>query len=225
MQKRNLSDEAGLCQSISDLSDDQYLSYGSIFHQLKEVHTECTDPCEFMHRAFEIIWLSWALTIFLILLAVLPIIMLVMGTSYRDDCPKEPKIPIYHMVGGTFGLLKVLLMLWRQKQSRSDDFSDEEDEEDAVMSRCLKFTGYVLSIFLAMWFAVGNVWFLGIWKPKFKQPLHEPGNWCSEPLYMFTFYQIVTCYCLIGLAILVLICIMLMYAMYRLRKSHVAASS
>jgi len=36
------------------------------------------------------------------------------GLKHLDDCPIEPKIPIYLLVGGCFGLLKLLSLLLNQ---------------------------------------------------------------------------------------------------------------
>ena len=36
------------------------------------------------------------------------------GVKHLEDCPVEPYIPIYLLVGGCVGLLKVLSMLWMQ---------------------------------------------------------------------------------------------------------------
>jgi len=36
------------------------------------------------------------------------------GLKHLDDCPIQPKIPIYLLVGGCFGLLKLLSLLLNQ---------------------------------------------------------------------------------------------------------------
>jgi len=40
------------------------------------------------------------------------------GVKHLENCPVEPYIPIYLLVGGCFGLLKVLSMLWMQVRYR-----------------------------------------------------------------------------------------------------------
>ncbi|XP_046336486.1 uncharacterized protein LOC124118423 isoform X1 [Haliotis rufescens] len=221
-----LDDEKSLCRSTSDFSDgDQYGnggsgSYGSIFHQLQEVNEECEDPCEFLGRAFDIIWNSWLMTTFLVSLTGLPIAMIVIGGSHRVDCPREPKVPIYLLVGGGFGLLKMLLLLWRQKKSRDYERLDDcvdDDADDIVMSRSTRFSGYILTIFLLSWFILGNVWIFQVWKPNFVQPLHEPMNWCNETVYMFSVYQIFACYGLMGFCVLELLILLIAYAVLKLR--------
>ena len=57
------------------------------------------------------------------------------GVKHLEDCPVEPYIPIYLLVGGCFGLLKVLSMLWMQVRYRRyrtvDDSVDDDDDDDA----------------------------------------------------------------------------------------------
>ena len=48
-----------MCRSTSNFSDDKFqqtTSYGSILYQLREVHDESTDICDFLQRVFEVTW-------------------------------------------------------------------------------------------------------------------------------------------------------------------------
>lgn len=122
----------------------------------------------------------------------------VAGSAYRQDCPKEPKLPIYLLVGGCFGIVKVLLIIWNKKRKKNYDRFENDIDEDAVMLRSTKFTGFMLSTFLLTWFILGNIWFYQMWTPNYDQPLHEPKNWCHKTLYTYCFYHILICYSLIG---------------------------
>ncbi|XP_025088065.1 uncharacterized protein LOC112560423 [Pomacea canaliculata] len=104
-----VDDERSLCRSTSGLSDDKFqqtVSYGSILYQLKEVQDEAVDVCDFLQRFFEITWNSLTLTVFMLLLLGLPIAMIAVGSSYDHECPREPRIPIYLLVGGALGPLR-----------------------------------------------------------------------------------------------------------------------
>lgn len=134
------------------------------------------------------------------------------GVKYLNECPVQPKIPIYLLVGGCFGLLKLLSMLWKQVRSRRyerlDEIMDEDDGNgDVIMSKSSRFSEAVLSLFLFIWFIFGNYWVLGIYKPHFQLLLHEPSNWCDKTVYMFAFIQICICYGLMGL-IAIIMCIL-----------------
>lgn len=218
MKKTTLDDERSLCRSSSShLSDSsQYdTNYGSLFSQIQEVSTESESPLEFISRVIHMLWSSIFTTVFLIILIALPVSMIGFGTAYRDECPKQPNIPIYLLVGGCFGIIKVFLMLWNQKRKRDyerfGEDDDDDDIDDAVMIRTIKFTGYVLTVFLLCWFIAGNIWFYDIWTPNYEQPLHDPKNWCSQIVYRYSFYQFIICYCIIGLQFFVLIILFCCY--------------
>ena len=130
---------------------------------------------------------------------------LCLGGTYRTECPKEPRLPLYLLVGGGFGLIKVVFLFVLKKRSQHYDrleegseYDDEDDDtEDVVLARFVRFSNIALSLFLFIWFIFGNVWFYSIWKPNYQQPLHEPNNWCDQSLYLYTFYNFIFCYCLL----------------------------
>ena len=78
------------------------------------------------------------------------------GVKHLENCPIQPKIPIYMLVGGCFGLLKVFSLLWRQVRLRryrntgdmDDDvdavYNDDDDDDDegggAIMSKSSRYT-------------------------------------------------------------------------------------
>ena len=121
-----------------------------------------------------------------------------------EDCPKEPNIPIYLLVGGCFGLLKIMSMLWRQmKQRQLEKLEENTDQyrEDLQATNSSRVSDNILSVFLVVWFAFGNYWVFHIYRPEFDQPLLDPRNWCERSAYMFAFVQIIACYCLLALAL------------------------
>jgi len=124
------------------------------------------------------------------------------------ECPKEPKIPIYHIVGGCFLVLKLLSLLWHHLRSRRDERLVELYVTDGyttyvITSRSSKFSHCMLSLFLFIWFILGNIWVFRIWQPNYEQLLHEPSNWCDKTLYFFTAIQIFTCYGIAGLILFI----------------------
>jgi hypothetical protein len=145
------------------------------------------------------------------------------GSSYQHECPREPRIPIYLLVGGAFGLIQIVILLWQQKKSRDYNYVgddgggdlDDDDFDDGVMTRSCRFTCYVLTAFLAVWFVLGNVWVLGVWQPNFSQPLHDPQNWCHRVVFFFSFYQLLVVYGLLGFVLLVVLTTCLVYLVRR----------
>ncbi len=71
------------------------------------------------------------------------------GAVYFDDCPKEKYIPIYLIVGGTFGVLKNLGNVCQRLRNRKE----QQDEENAKTNPF----DSLLNCFLAAWFIAGKI--------------------------------------------------------------------
>lgn len=93
-------------------------AYGSVVYQLNHANLEANGTCDFLARALGIVYTTVVVTVVLICLTTLPIVMFIMGLQFVRDCPKEPRIPIYMIVGGSFGTIKMLWLIWRQIRSR-----------------------------------------------------------------------------------------------------------
>ncbi|XP_040440008.1 transmembrane protein 272 isoform X2 [Falco naumanni] len=64
----------------------------------------------------------------------LPLSMTFIGMKFLEDCPVQPLIPLYLLVGGVIGSLKVTLLLYdstrmRQLLSKSVVIDDDDDDE------------------------------------------------------------------------------------------------
>ncbi|XP_046329119.1 transmembrane protein 272-like isoform X1 [Haliotis rufescens] len=178
----------------------------SVVSGICEAGLESRGPCEFLHRAFSLLGGAWPVTVFLVILLALPLVMTTIGVNYLHDCPREPKLPIYLVVGGCFGILKLIFLLWKQVR-RHKEVTDLHDDEDLVTMT--RMTNIALNIFLTIWFVFGHYWVVGIWKPHFSAPLHEPRNWCERTVFLFSFWQLVICHIIIALMIaigLMLLC-------------------
>lgn len=85
------------------------------------------------------------------------------------NCPRGPLIPVYLFVGGSFGLIKLIQIIWVQwrtqrSESMSHEFNDIGDETGTNVhpiggfngnSRCIDLS---ISLFLMIWFCLGNYW-------------------------------------------------------------------
>lgn len=194
-------DEKSLC--TSDYSQESP-GYGSVVFQIREANDEATGVVDFIKRTLDILGSTVAVTVVVGAFMALPISMVSIGVKYLHDCPKEPKIPIYLLVGGCFGMLKLMSVIWKQVRARRYErmdhmFDSDEETNDPIMSRSTKFTDSILSLFLFVWFIFGNIWVFNIWKPHYKPLLHEPNNWCEETVYLFAFVQLMISYGLIAL--------------------------
>ena len=127
------------------------------------------------------------------------------GVKYKDECPVEPFIPVYLIVGGSFGILKTTVEIIRRLLYNGDVFSSEEKEDSQAEDRSIgwMFFDGILSLFLFSWFIAGNIWIYSKYKPNFVAPHHQPLNYCNKILYLFAFWvvtgsyviMIVICFC------------------------------
>ncbi|CAG5115638.1 unnamed protein product, partial [Candidula unifasciata] len=124
-----------------------------------------------------------------------PVVMIVFGVKYLEECPLEPKIPIFHMVGGCFGVLKIAVTVYRSIQRRhqgsTDNIYDTVGREGGIHDRTYRTLDIILSLFLLTWLILGTVWVFRIWKPLFQPLLHRPDMWCERSLYLFSIAVIV----------------------------------
>ncbi|EDV21369.1 expressed hypothetical protein [Trichoplax adhaerens] len=120
------------------------------------------------------------------------------GAIYKDQCPVQPKIPIYLIVLGSFGLLKNLLDLCQQvSKGDTDDSDDSEDSDNSESSKSNDVQSYetLITCFLIAWFIAGNVWIYSIYKPSFN-PMDI--KYCNQTLYLFAFWITTAGYIIVG---------------------------
>lgn len=128
-------------------------------------------------------------------------------------------LAVYLSVGGCAGFLKIVFILLRHRKSPNyeplDDSCDHDTEVlgDVVLTRSVRFTDFVLNIFIIVWFILGNVVYFSNPEPNFVQSLHEPKKWCNSFLYRYYFYMLVVVYILFSM-ILIYVCA-LCYFYYR----------
>ncbi|XP_041359727.1 transmembrane protein 272-like isoform X2 [Gigantopelta aegis] len=186
-------------------------SRGEVYLQIQEVNKEADDTLDFVCRASDVLCNTICVTILIGITMAVPVGMVSCGIKYLSECPKQPKIPVYLMVGGCLGTIKIIGMLWRNIQIRRyesmDAFFDAHDNDTASGTNTFKFMDGVLSTFLFGWQITGSYWVFSIWEPHYKQLLHEPSNWCDQTVYMFSVIQILSCYAAMCLGLVVLCCL------------------
>ena len=124
---------------------------------------------------------------------------LVSGVIYKDKCPVQPKIPIYHIVFGCFLILEIFMCIFAAiRKSRGD----QEGNTTKFIS-----CGSIVSCFMMAWFICGNVWVYANYKPEYHDPASK--NYCHKTLYLFTFWIITSGYILSGVCCCLGICTMI----------------
>lgn len=114
---------------------------------------------------------------------------MISGVQFLRDCPREPYIPVYMIVGGTLGCVEMAWLLWNQLYTRSL----EMDTMNAS-SIASKVATVALTAFLIVWFGMGNYWILRIKWPEYAPTLFEPNRWCHRTLYVFALVHLFIVY-------------------------------
>ena len=61
-----------------------------------------------------------------------------LGVKYLNDCPVQPNLPVYLLVAGSMGLVRVLNLLWKQFRRRrmrkleGVELDQEEETENGL---------------------------------------------------------------------------------------------
>jgi len=120
------------------------------------------------------------------------------------DCPKEPHLPVYMVVGGCFGTIRMIWNLWSQIRSRRYERLDiiappASAYEDGLLASNIaaRVLSIALTLFLLLWFGLGNYWTFRIYFPDFEPTLFEPNRWCSKQLYIFSLVHLGILYCVL----------------------------
>ncbi|XP_044009849.1 uncharacterized protein LOC122853436 isoform X2 [Aphidius gifuensis] len=175
-------------------------TYGSLVFQLKDAHREANGTCDFVFRAMRVVSKTMIVTICLACLSTMPVIMLIMGLQYIKDCPKEPHIPVYMIVGGTLGGVRMFWALYSQIRSRRLELLSVPTDSPYISP--MQLVSIILTCFLTGWFVLGNYWILKIRWPDYEAKMFEPDHWCHKTLYTFSIIHLGIMYAAIGVSII-----------------------
>ncbi|CAF1003215.1 unnamed protein product [Rotaria sordida] len=116
----------------------------------------------------------------------------IFGVKYLNDCPIQSNLPVYLLVVGSMGLVRVLNLLWKQFRRRRMRKLEgvELDQEEETDDNGSDFTDAVLNLFLLAWFIVGQFWTWSVFMPNFEFGLENPNNYCHRNVYIFTLIHI-----------------------------------
>ncbi|XP_020706430.2 uncharacterized protein LOC105683128 [Athalia rosae] len=175
-------------------------TYGSLAFQLKDAHLEASGTCDFVSRALSVVGKTLVVTVCLGCLTAMPLLMLIMGLQFIRDCPREPYIPVYMVVGGTLGGVRMSWALYAQIRSRRPEVLSVPGTRSHMSPTRL--ASLALSIFLTGWFVLGNIWILNIRWPDYAPTLFEPNRWCHKTLYIFSLVHLCIVYATVGASLI-----------------------
>lgn len=76
------------------------------------------------------------------------------GVQYIRDCPRGPNIPVYMVVGGTLGGIRMFWTLYSQIRSRRPEVLTVPGSRSHISFK--KLVSVALSFFLVGWFVLGE---------------------------------------------------------------------
>lgn len=135
----------------------------------------------------------------------------ILGIKYVHRCPAEPLIPVYLIVSGLFGIVKIVSLLMMGNRRQNTEFADEENEggcSRTFYELCTDIVTAIFNSFLIIWFVLGNYWVFSIYQPPFERRVPITKYWCASELYIFALTQIFVCY-VIAIFCIVSCCIMI----------------
>eukprot|EP00095_Tigriopus_kingsejongensis_P005909 maker-scaffold392_size185621-snap-gene-0.19 protein:Tk05909 transcript:maker-scaffold392_size185621-snap-gene-0.19-mRNA-1 annotation:"hypothetical protein L798_03698" len=162
-------------------------SYDSLFGRIRDTHKASRNFIDFLAKLLILLLGTIGCTIACSITVIIPVCMIVIGSIYFDECPAEPSIPVFLIVGGSFSVFKYLLGVIT-RVGRGD--TEEEHRTPPAQS--------LISCFLCGWFITGCVWVYGIYKPIMDEAHRGDPNYCNVTVYTFSFWLITTAYIFLG---------------------------
>ncbi|XP_078603329.1 transmembrane protein 272-like [Branchiostoma floridae x Branchiostoma japonicum] len=198
--------------AVSDVSERS--SSSSVLTRMRDAYGMSRGPLDYYDKVCEVFVTTALATVLLFVTLALPTAMFLIGIQNLHSCPIEPKIPVYLAVGGAFGMLKTLMMLWQSYEARKNESDDYVGMNDSFATResnaGVRCFDMFVGLFLFVWFILGNYWVFKVYMPPFERPRLTPSHYCSPTVYLLAFGAICVGYSLMALIGVLLLCIMVL---------------
>jgi len=166
-------------------------SYDSLFGRIRDTHKASRNVIDFVVKVILLLLGTIGCTIACSITIVIPVCMIVIGSVYFHDCPAEPYIPIFLIVGGSFSVFKYLIgVLSRVRRAET---GNEQDPQPTHPVQSL------ITFFLCGWFITGCVWVYRVYWPDTDPTAEGTPQYCNPVVYIFAFWLITTAYIFLGL--------------------------
>ena len=128
--------------------------------------------------------------------SVITIIIFATGSVYLNDCPLEPKIPIFLIIGGISGVLKnVLLIVENVLKRHSRTLSRRFKRQKKWIIYVWRAFNLVFNLFMLAWIITGSYWIFSSYSAVHSNDFTN----CNELLYKFGFSIVISSYILLVL--------------------------
>ncbi|KAF6199981.1 hypothetical protein GE061_006279 [Apolygus lucorum] len=161
-------------------------TYESVIGRVREAHKESNGTVDFIKKVIILLAGTIGCTIAICVTIVIPIAMFCVGSNYFNDCPLNPNIPLYLLLGGLLGAFKQFLQFFHRVNTRQRPDEEEDIERGSSLQS-------LINCFMMAWFILGSYWVYKEYEPNY-DPLKGP--WCNKTLYLFAFWQITFIYIL-----------------------------
>jgi hypothetical protein len=178
--------------------DEKPPSYESLFGKVKQAKSESSGNVDYICRVFTLLFCgTFCTAIYLVFMFALPIAMVTIGAIHKDHCPVQKYIPIYLIVGGSFGIFVGIITTCSNiiKCCRRAEEDEQEKRKPNPFSS-------LINLFLLAWFIAGNYWVYHIHNTVQSDDPSELNTYCDKTLYLFAFWLITASYIALGLALL-----------------------
>jgi len=165
-------------------------SYDSLFGRIRDTHKSSRNLVDFLAKLILLLIGTIGCTIACGLTVIIPLCMIIIGAVHLNDCPVEPSIPIFLIVGGSFSVLKYILNLGTASRSRRTNPDEPPPTHPGQ---------YLINCFLCAWFITGCVWVYRIYPPVLAEDQSDDPRYCNKLVYQFAFWLITSAYIFLGL--------------------------
>ncbi|GFY75295.1 uncharacterized protein TNIN_352331 [Trichonephila inaurata madagascariensis] len=169
-------------------------TYQSLFGQVREARKNSSGFMDFVKKVVILLLGTIGCSIILGITIVVPISMILVGTNYFGECPVEQFIPVYLIVGGTFGVVKNVLGFFSR-------WKTNENEQERLIHRS---RDSILNCFLIAWFITGCIWTYKVYEPEYED--EKSPFYCNKTLYLFAFWLVTTTFIVVGLMSVFIMC-------------------
>ena len=118
-----------------------------------------------------------------------------LGTVYVHDCPLEPKIPIFLILGGISGVLKNVFLIVENVTKRHSRTLSHRFKRHKWIIYIWRAVNLVFNLFMLAWIIAGSYWIFSLYKTVHSNDFSN----CNELLYKFGFSIVISSYILLVL--------------------------
>jgi len=138
-------------------------------------------------------------TVLIFIFLGLPVTMIVIGYFYREECPIEPMIPMFLLVGGGSLSTQIVLELIKRTYMACKNVMDDPCFIDTIVA--------MIGVFNVGWFIAGTVWMSTTYNyAMLYDRAHWPG-YCDKTVHDFAFWVLMVFYIILWAALLCCCCI------------------